>query len=415
MTHKNKLWCLADRYKKDEEGSLALTFAVSALTLIMATGAAYDISQLHSSKAKAQLVSDSVGLTATAYVKNHGKPPQNSKDGFQHNKTYSAKEQGFTMGKATNGDNDVKFKVVYDDKKGEATVYMKGEMATSFMGMFGQNKVSFTNKTVVKYSQSDNGDPASIFLVVDNSGSMAWHDKRKKSRGARSPAGAKPRIDGAKAEIKKFNAYLQDSLEGKSKSSKSKGKRLKKLKKAKDSQKFLRMGMTAYSSGMLSHLTVNPRWGTIPSSSVNRLRASGGTYPDTAVTAVESWMKKEDKIHKAVNKSKKPLKYVIFMTDGVNSSSTTERRTLQSCARMKAEGIQIYTIGFALEPGYYRAYYDWQTYQMRSYNSTRAYNFLKECASSPDHFVKAEDTSALNEAFDKIGEDIIADVIRIAS
>lgn len=82
---------------------------------------------------------------------------------------------------------------------------------------------------------------------------------------------------------------------------------------------------------------------------------------------------------------------------------------------MKNAGVKIYTIGFALEPGDYTGYTNRQIARLSSYSSNKAYTFLRSCASSPDHFVKAENTAALNDAFDKIGKDIISDVIRVAS
>lgn len=418
-----KLKQLIGRFRNDESGSIATMFGVSALTLTVAVGTTFDIGQVQSSASRAQQVADIVGLTATVYVKNHGIPPKNDKEGFMHGKSYSAKEMGFDMGPATNGSGDVNFTVYYDDKKGEAVVKLTGKIQTSFMGIAGQKYLGFESEATVKYSESDNGDPASIFLVLDNSGSMAWSDKQitgqereqvsyncggwRRPRTCyyytyvyKTPPGTRARIDGLKSEVKKFNDYLTETVE-----EKTKGK----------ANEFLRMGMSVYASGLLSYRTVQPKWGTLTSNEINRLGASGGTYPDGAMRQTENWIGPEDAIHKNKNGSDKPLKYVIFMTDGVNSSSTTETRTLQSCTRMKNAGVKIYTIGFALEPGDYTGYTNRQRARLSNYNSAKAYNFLRQSASSNDHFVKAENTAALNDAFDKIGADIISDVIRVAS
>ncbi len=410
----NKLNQLITNFKRDQSGSLGVVFGASALTIMIAVGTTYDINQVQSSSVRAQQVADIVGLSATVHVKNFGEPPATDEEGYMHGKTYSAKEEGFNVGAATKGSNDITFKVLYDKDRGEAVVKMNGSIQTSFMGAFGQESIAFNTESTVKYAQSDNGDPASIFLVLDNSGSMAWSDKqiteRKRVRvrsGRRYfwqwqyvAAGSKPRIDGLKTEVKKFNDYLQETVEEKTNG---------------ESDQFLRMGMSVYASGLINSRTVTPRWGALPNNTINRLAASGGTYPDSAMSQTESWINLEDNIHKTVNGSEDPLKYVIFMTDGVNSSSTTESRTLSSCTRLKNKGVTVYTIGFALEPGDYIGYYNTQYARLSQASSNKAYNFLRSCASSTDHFVKAENTDALNEAFDKIGKDIVQDVIRVAS
>lgn len=451
MAHVQKIQNLARKFRKDENGSFALSFAVSALTLMIAAGAAYDMNQLHASKAKAQLISDTVGLTATAYVKNHGKPPKSSKDGYVHNHTYSAKKEGFDLGPATAGKSDVKFRVVYDEKKGQATVHMKGELETSFMGMFGYQNLSFANKSVVKYSASDLKDPASIFLVMDNSGSMNWGDKTLSGKyGTTLQPGTQRRITGLKKTVSNFNDYL-----GKTVGSNTKDK----------TKQYLRMGMTAYNSSLIPTRTVVPKWGTLSNGNIQRMVAGGGTDPRKSMAQAYEWMQKENRIHEKVNGSKDPLKYVIFMSDGVNNKeyvcdwrnqkgtkqwrakingryyywnysrrkprnnavegrrsncryeANATKATLDICNKLKKNGVEVYTIGYALEPGRYATNPPstrWKT-TLSSSSSKEAYDFLKGCASDPDHFVKAENTAALEAAFDKIGADIIADVIRIAS
>jgi Flp pilus assembly protein TadG len=61
-----------------------------------------------------------------------------------------------------------------------------------------------------------------------------------------------------------------------------------------------------------------------------------------------------------------------------NGSSTNQARTL--CANMKAKGITVYTVGFQLD-------------------TPTAEDTLKECASGPDKFYKAEDGEQLRLAF----------------
>lgn len=400
MSKSASLALLLHDFEADESGTFSLIFAVSALTLIMAMGVAYDTSRLLSTKSRAQMTSDSIGLVATIYVKNNGQSPQSNSEGFVHDRWYDASAAGVDFGDATATGNSTKFKVVYDHLNGQAAVHTSAEMKPAFLNAFGLSTMTFQTKSIIKYAQSSVKDPASIFLVLDNSGSMAWHDKRKANRDAPSPPNAKPRIQGLKEEVKKFTTYLDQHLEAQTEAS---------------AGEFLRMGLTAYSSGLLNHLTVVPQWGTISDTSVNSLQSSGGTDPRTSMALASSWMLAEDRIHEEVNGSMDPLKYVIYMTDGVNNSATATSQTLSTCTSLKSQGVEIYTIGYALEPGYYRAYYDWQYSHLSPSASATAYNFLAACASSEDHFIKAENTQALNAAFDRIGAEIISEVVRIAS
>lgn len=392
---------LIAKHRKDEKGSMATTFAISAMTLIMATGTAFDVSVAQSSSSRIQQVADIVGLTATVYVKNHGKPPTSDDEGFVHNRTYSAKELGYKIGYATSGGNDVKFRVMYNEAKGEAKVYMAGKIQTSFMGMVGHKYIQFGRESTIKYAATEAKEPASIFLVLDNSGSMAWDGVRKSGRNGTRPPGAVARMTTLKVEVTNFNNYLATEIQAKTHG---------------QLNDYLRMGLTGYASGVINNLTVTPRWGTLPPTAVTNLRASGGTDPRNSMELVEDWMAGEDQEHEDRNGNKEPLKYVIFMTDGVNNSSYATTQTLATCSRLRSKGIQVYTIGFALEPGWY-AYNasNYGGYNMTTGNSATAYSFLQSCASSSQHFIKAENSAALRAAFDSIGEDIVEDVIRVTS
>ncbi|MGJ8562256.1 MAG: hypothetical protein ACSHXY_01780 [Alphaproteobacteria bacterium] len=443
---------LIARHRKDESGSLSLPFAVSLLTLVTAVGATFDINQVQASSTRSQQIADMIGLTATVYIKNHGTPPTQDSDGFVDGKTYSAKTMGYDIGPATKGTNDVTFKVNYDDNYKRATVSMNGAVNTSFMAMFGKTSLPFDTTSVVVYAQSDLKDPASVILVMDNSGSMAWDDKPSASNYNPSrPSGAQARIDGLKTTVKNFNDYLGQAVG---------------VNAGGTGTNYLRMGMTAYSSGLITSRTVLPKWGTLSNGNINSLHASGGTDSRQSMALAYSWMLAEDPQHLLVNGSTDPLKYVIFMTDGVNTQDyvctwernnntnywrrssyyywsgyeykssyykpygygweegretceyipTANNETLATCTQLKNLGVEVYTIGYALEPGKYAtnppSSHSWTTQDSDSTDT--AYDFLESCASSDDHFVKAENTDALEAAFDKIGEDIIADVVRVS-
>lgn len=398
-------------FKKDEKGTISIMFSVSLLTVIVSASAVFDIQQLQSQLQKSQIIADNVGLTASIYIKQNGTPPTSDEQGYVPGKVYSGKDMGFDDGSSGDGDN-TSFTVTYDEENGEVIVDISGQVKTMFMSLVGKDYLGFNSQSVVQYAKEENADPASIFLVLDNSGSMGWMDRRstgyeRKRDGRRwrwalvSPPGTRTRISGLISEVKGFNEYLSEQV-----GEKTDGK----------ANEFLRMGLSAYSSGLITNRTVVPRWGTIPPGNLNSMRASGGTVPHDALRQSENWFRQEDDIHEAVNGSESPLKYVIFMTDGVNSSTSTTNQSIDSCNRMKSQGVIVYTIGYALEPGDYAADADGYSYYRQSQSgSDKAYDFLETCASSASTFIKAEDTTALKEAFDKIGKEIIQDVVRISS
>ena len=87
---------------------------------------------------------------------------------------------------------------------------------------------------------------------------------------------------------------------------------------------------------------------------------------------------------------------------------------------MKAAGVNVYTIGFALEAGIFGTN-DWatssstQTWEVTPETKSKSTAVLSACASKPQNFILAEDAEALTGAFEMIGNDIIKEVIRIKS
>lgn len=83
----------------------------------------------------------------------------------------------------------------------------------------------------------------------------------------------------------------------------------------------------------------------------------------------------------------------ISENDGIDKSNDQEfldGKMLEICARMKEEGIEIFSIGFDLQ---------------RFSEGTRTRQMLRECATSPDHFFDT-DVSNIDGAFDQIARDI---------
>lgn len=430
-------------YKSNKQGSFAIMASVSALVLMLSLGVVVDVSSAHSSKAKVQSLSDSLGLQAAIFIRDNDEPPTAGSGGFVQGEKYPIKD-------VAHGMLDPKlsgyFEFNYDDENQRVEVEFVGEVETTFMSAFHKPSVGIKASSTVKYPTVKQS-AASVFLIVDNSGSMAWDDKVASSRStSQRPAGAKRRIEGLKETAIRFNVQLEENVNSAA---------------TNTSERYLRTGLIPYSSSVITSKVSEPDWGVLEPNKITQMIASGGTDSRAPMDMALDWMEEEDGIHLAESGTTDAKKYVVFMTDGSNNeewvcdwrdqSNTRLWRTyngykytyrwsrwspggswtegvasncnlenksnvdsIATCNALKNEGVEVFTIGYALEPGYYFANYpSTAKVQISSSTTESAYNFLEGCASSEDHFIKAEDTEALFEAFDAIGAKITEDFIRI--
>ncbi len=468
-------------FVKNERGNFALTFAVGATVTIGIIGASIDYGMASNASSRAQSIADSIALNAAIYIRNNTVKP-NATDPNETGITegrHTAAALGIDFSKfASGGSEGVFVDVDYgDDVNNWATVKVSGQVNTTFMRLLGRDSVPFESVAEVAYSEVQLNDVASIAFVLDNSGSMAWDDIQATTSvtGNYIPdSSGSSRLASLKSSMSGFMSYLS-TLVG---------------DQTNDADKLVRTGMLAYNSGTISSRTINMGWNLISDSNINAMSSGGGTNssPPMGTIATNTWMLGEDAVHQAIN-GKDPLKFVIFMTDGVNNNSGTywtnedetdeyrrlveywngwgwssyyeyssdpdslpdswtkrvcgwyscwnrtyygrtwnegrwvmpdDENTLAACTTLKNNGVKIYTIGFALEPGYYgtNATNSWGNEGLTHIDedtTNQAYAFLSNCASSPDTFITATDGAELNAAFARIGKDIVEEVIRVKS
>jgi len=190
----------------------------------------------------------------------------------------------------------------------------------------------------------------------------------------------------------------QDELESTVKSFMRKMKEIIPQDDAGNDENVLRTGLVSYWARYDPQYSIPMDWGTVSDSDVDALWAGGGTNSYAGMSKAKEWLDAEDAIHnsaEAITPTDNPLKFAILMTDGQNNYTNDDSRTVTTCNAMKQdESTVIYTIGFAVD-------------------TDRSRNMLKSCASSPDHYYKAEDALALQSIFDNIGKDIVEETIRI--
>ena len=192
------------------------------------------------------------------------------------------------------------------------------------------------------------------------------------------------------------------------------------------------------------------------------MNARGGTNSNPPMNLAKDLLSLENEKHRdEANRTstdyREPLKFVVFMTDGQNTTGNffvipgntgryygqingrwfvtrrlstalangftegdlsldSDSETLNACRNMRNEGVTIFTIGFALDPGFY--------YNQDNPNDPKevtngvqaaAFGLLSQCASSQEHFIIAGQNNDLQSAFNTIQNSIVKELIRIKS
>lgn len=405
---------------------MAIATAVGLTTMLAVVGASLDYSIVANVDSKAQSIADSSALAAAVHVKNNGMKPGNKNQGLVG--TYTGEELGYEFPDwVKDGASGVTITFEYDDINQETNVTVSGETTPLVTHIVGHDTLPFKATATVKYAQTEKLDPASIALVLDGSGSMAWYDKKdidlsndEFEKTSVNP-GAMPRNTALKEAAKVFMSELET------------------IQDSSPDEKILRTGMYVYSSNYHSSESERMDWGALSTSSSSKLmklRKSGGTNAYSALKEARVDMLKEDNIHKKENGSDNALKYVILMTDGVNSpdssicttrprpahqhwertykkttgrwgnyrsewvtevmesrfipwynggwvqktvganhdteqfcmpQSQNDKKTIDECRILGNQGIKVFTIGYGLEEGYYHAGHTWwENYNIRS-------------------------------------------------
>jgi hypothetical protein len=402
-------------WKKDTRGSFALGWAMSAMAIIMMSGAAYDYTQLSKAKAIAQVAADNMALAASVAVDQDNDNRYNAAPA-----TYSYRELGGPQDDFTNSMRGSVEYEVDDDGDGEpdllARATVNGTYQPAFMSIVPAiNGLNFSAISDVAYAQAE-GSPASIFFVTDNSGSMRSRD----TSGVR-------KISSLKTSMKAFMVTLGTL--------------------SNHGDDIFRTALFPYSSALINSRIINPKWGTLSNGNINNMRANGGTRSTAALRRVKTKFALENNIHELENGTSEPLKFLVFMSDGANNGaqqvcgpdyafeywvdtypgennrvyceprnwfdnwvdyypgidgpgyiSPENISSLVECTAMKNAGVIIYAIA----------------YDVAENERALAEQFMQDCSSGiDDYYQYASNGTDLQRVFDAIGESIVKEVIRI--
>jgi len=444
---------LLKRYRDDERGNMSLMFAVSAVAVVGCMGAAMDFSTRSNAKNHSQAIADQLALAAAIYVKDNDAPPTDINKGYTAG-THKASDLGFAYkGWVEGGAANVDVEVSYDNVNREATVTVSGATVPTFMQVLGKHNMDFKASSTVSYLQVDEMQPASVVMVLDNSGSMRWDERKLLTGGIRVP-NPKARIDRLKESVKKFRDDLRARI----------GKQ-----RSVDGHRVLRTGILPYNTDVTLRDDDKDRrmqWGFsgVSNNFVDQMSAAGGTNSNPPMAVARSWLEAEDQKHRTEANQhgeayREPIKFVVFMTDGQNTSGNYEfveddttgyyykqysngrwyyttsasyaanngfvegrfeldsdRLTLESCDAMKAQGVRIFTIGYALDVGdYYDPDNPDDPAEVTEALRSTAYSLLSQCASKPENFIAAGSGQSLDGAFDQIQNAVVKELIRIKS
>lgn len=413
-----------------------MAWGLSAMVVVLALGAAYDTSQVQRAHKLAQFAADNMALAASISV------DRENDDQFVEHQEYNYSQIGGPSEDFTNSmKGSVEYDIVDGDEKLIARATINGTYKTAFMGMMGVNEINLTAVSDVAYAEAE-GMPTSVFFVADNSGSMGWND----STGTMKLASLETSLEDFMGTLDTLDTDGVDDT--------------------------FRTALYPYSAdpdnsrsgidtdGVIPSHVVDPAWGTIVDTNITRMYDRSGTDSSGALQDAADAFDFENNTHYAMNGENNPLKFLVFMTDGANNKTTectTEEvwvangtaeywwkyknngtiktkyrepnnlsgwtyvapvydgtgyyedqevctydyhfdvRSLQACDQMKDAGVLIYAIA----------------YDVADDEKDHAEEFMQNCSSGDEFFKSADDSTALESAFEQIGESILTEVIRI--
>lgn len=430
----------------DANGAFSIMWACSFLGVMTAIGGAYDLAQFSRAKALAQYTADNMALTASIAI--------DMENGNKYTQVGAGDPYPFSEigGVGNDFTNSITGTVDYEASDADGALLARatvtGTYKPAFLGLLKMRELTFTATADVAYAQKQ-VMPASVFLILDNSGSMAWDD-----------SAGNPKIDGLKATVQEFMDDLLVLTED-------------------EDPAVLRTAMLNFSTpnvitqtdqtecawvsqpdqwswwswswvpqpdrwqcnavfvqtsndAIYDESIVVPNWGVVPDDMINLIVANGGTDPSDALEQAYNWMSQNESglngAHDMENGEKDPLRFVIVMTDGRIESNSNANALVQSqyyCSELKSlSNSFVYTIGYDLtvgnsSSGGRRGRRGGGGNNAGNNNSQQdvdaANAFLEDCATDADHNIPAADSDELSDAFATIGEKIIEEVIRVKS
>jgi Flp pilus assembly protein TadG len=278
-------------------------------------------------------------------------------------------------------------------------VAVVGSQKTSGMAKYvGRTSIDVTINGTSE-SARDGSNPLSMMLVLDRSGSMSWASGRTTTKtvpkycysyyhgwyqcGTRTAEVDVPKIDVLKEAVADLTAHIEES---------------------DPTNEYARMGAVAYNSQTRYSDKQSISWKKSDVTDfANALDADGGTNSEGAMKWAYEQLTSATEInaHFSKNGSKVPSTFIVFMTDGENSTGSSywnnyaDTQTLRYCSAAKDKGVTIFSVAFQAPQ--------------------RGKNLLNSCASGSGFYYDADSADELKKAFKDIGEEAVKLVTRLTN
>ncbi|MCL6706553.1 TadE/TadG family protein [Pseudomonas sp. R2.Fl] len=386
---------LAKALLADKRGNFGIMTAILLPVVLATAGVAIDLTRMVQVKSELQNAADAASLAAASAMAGKGiseaQAMQLARDFLAGQMANLITDNDSSSGVGVPADEVLErlkedAKVMASEttagtgKTFDVTVNARYELALNGLtSLLGYKSVTLEASSTSQ-SATESKNALSMFLVLDKSGSMAWITDT---------------INTAKNKCKNFteqNWNYQSSVKETSPCYVSKIEALKvatadlmaQLTKADPDQQYVRTAAVSYNGS--AQKATSFTWGTATALTyVKALDAEGSTASTQAFKkAYETLIASaENDAHKAKN-GQVPSKYIVFMTDGDNNSTSDDTQTKSWCDKAKTAGIEIFSVAF-MAP-------------------SRGQALLNYCASSSSNYYDANDAEELVAAFQNIGE-----------
>ena len=387
------------RLIREKDGNFAVMAGILVPVVFMAGSLAIDTTNALSMKTRIQNAADSAALATTsqlaegtiaeadaiAYAKQFFSgqiaDDANAFDGFTAVPTV-------TMSKSGSGSKTV-WKV---------EVAVVGSQKTSGLAKFVGRETIDVALSGTSESARDGSNPLSMMLVLDHSGSMAWASGRTTTQtvpkycgwgwyryqcGTTTQEVDIPKIDVLKEAVGTLTDHIAES---------------------DPTNEYARMGAVAYNSQTTSSDKQTISWTKSKVTDfADGLYATGGTNSEDAMKWGYEQVTNSTEInaHFSKNGSKSPSKFIVFMTDGENSTGSNsgddyaDKQTLYYCTKAKDADVTIFAVAFQAPQ--------------------RGKDLLRSCSSGNSYYYDADSADELTKAFKDIGEEAVKLVTRLTN
>ena len=395
-----------EKLLRNNDGNFTMLTALMLPVLIVGASLAIDTSKALSMKVRLQNAADSAALATTSQLAEEKIVESQAVDyatnffNAQISGDASAFDGFSATPKVTLSKSGTGKKTVW-----KVDVSVAGSQQTSVMGRFaGMDTVSVSINGTSE-SARDGSNPLSMMLVLDRSGSMDWASGRTTTEtrtkyctrweyshyhgwqketykcGTETVEVDVPKIEVLKEAVADLTAHIEES---------------------DPTNEYARMGAVAYNSETRNDDKQSISWKKSDVTDfANSLNATGGTNSEFAMKWAydEITAPAEINAHFSKNQSKAPSKFIVFMTDGENSTGSSywnnyaDSQTLSYCTKAKNKEVLIFTVAFQAPE--------------------RGKNLLRSCASGDSYYYTADSADELKQAFKDIGEEAVQTVTRL--